>query len=68
MKTIANKSKNEYKYNCDICNKEISFKNNTMFQLIVKSGERTNKKVMDLCTECYKEIIESKLGGKDEVR
>lgn len=66
MKTIKNKSKNLYKYNCDICNKEISFKNNTMFQLIVKSGERNSRKVMDLCIECYEEIILNKIDRSKE--
>lgn len=58
MKELANKSKNTYKYYCDVCNKEISFNKNTMFQIIVKTGERSSKKIMDLCERCFKNKIE----------
>lgn len=52
MKTIADRSKNKYKYFCDRCNKEISFKDKTLHQIIDKYTYRNNKKKYDLCDKC----------------
>jgi len=61
MKTIANKSKNQYKYNCDNCGKEVSYKDNTLKQIHLKYKPNRTKKICDLCSECYEEIIKNKL-------
>ena len=54
MKTLADKSKNKYKYFCDRCNKEISFKNNTLHQLSDKYSEKHSRKAYDLCDKCMR--------------
>lgn len=59
MKTIADRSKNKYKYFCDRCNKEISFKNKTLHQLTDKYAERKSKRIYDLCDRCMK-ILENR--------
>ena len=54
MKILADKSKNRYKYFCDRCNKEISFKDNTLHQLSDKYSEKHSRKAYDLCDRCMK--------------
>lgn len=54
MKKIVDRSKNKYTYFCDRCNKEISFKDNTLHQIIDKYTDRNNKKKYDLCDRCMK--------------
>ena len=56
MKTLIDKSTNKYKYNCDRCNKEISFKDNTLKQVYIKYKANKSKKLCDLCDRCYKAL------------
>jgi hypothetical protein len=60
MKTLINKSTKEYRYNCDRCNREISFKDKTMKQIDVRynsNGANKTKKVCDLCNKCFKSLL-----------
>lgn len=73
MKIIGDRSRNKYRFFCDRCNKEISFDNCTLHQLIDKYGERTSKKRYDLCDRCLKLLDHSikkyhnqLLNGKDK--
>lgn len=60
MKILVNKSKNEYKYYCDICNKEISFEDKTRHTLSDKFEKNKSEKFCDLCSECFK-VFERKI-------
>lgn len=73
MKIIGDRSRNKYRFFCDRCNKEISFDNGTLHQLIDKYGERTSNKRYDLCDRCLKLLDHSikkyhnqLLNGKDK--
>lgn len=54
MKTLIDKAKKQYKYNCDRCKREISYKDNTLFQVHIKYKENKMIKKWDLCDKCYK--------------
>lgn len=54
MKTLINEYKKIYKYNCDRCNKEISFNDNTLRQVYIKFNTNKSKKICDLCDKCYR--------------
>lgn len=57
MKTLIDKKIGAiYRYNCDRCGKEISFKENTMFQIYIKQDNRNSKKFCDLCDRCYRSL------------
>lgn len=57
MKTLINASKKLYRYNCDRCGEQISFKANNLKQLYVKYDKNFNsKKVCDLCDKCFKSL------------
>ena len=66
MKSIKDKSKNQYKYNCDRCGKEISYKDNTLKQVHIKYKENRTKKMCDLCNRCYKSLYRGIFGKKEE--
>lgn len=55
MKILIDKTTKKYRYYCDRCNKEISFKDNTLKQLYVKEGKKTHK-LCDLCNKCYRSL------------
>lgn len=57
MVSIKDKSKGTYKYNCDICGKEVSYEENTLKQLHVKYERNKTKKICELCKDCYKRIL-----------
>lgn len=59
MKELVDPAKKKYKYNCDRCNKEISFENKTLFQLIVKYKSNKSKKIFDLCNRCYRAVVKA---------
>ena len=56
MVKVANRSKNQYSYYCDMCGKKVSYKDDNLFQLHVKTKPNKSKKVCELCDSCYKRI------------
>ena len=58
MKEQSEKWKNTYKYYCDVCKKEVSYKNDTLKQIHLKYKDNRTKKLYDLCDKCYEKLIE----------
>lgn len=56
MVILKDKSKRKFIYKCDMCGKVVSYKQDTLFQLHVKTKENKTKKVCELCDSCYKKI------------
>lgn len=54
MKTLENPSTRQYKYNCDRCGKEISFKERNLHQIYSKYQTFKSKKICDLCDKCFR--------------
>lgn len=45
-----------YRYHCDRCGREISYKENTLKQVHIKYSDRHSKKLCDLCERCYRSL------------
>ena len=59
MVKVANRSKNQYSYYCDMCGKEVSYSGDTLFQLHVKYKQNKSKKICELCDSCYKRVCKA---------
>ena len=59
MVKVANRSKNQYSYYCDMCEKKITYSDNTLFQLHVKTKPNKSKKLCELCDSCYKRVCKA---------
>ena len=57
MVSIKDRSKGTYKYNCDICGKEVSYDEDTLKQLHIKYKSNKTKKICELCNKCYTVIL-----------
>ena len=47
----------KYKYYCDRCQKEISYKEKTLRKITVQYDKNKSKKSCDLCDKCYKAFL-----------
>lgn len=70
MKTVLEINKRgygkKYKYNCDRCGKEISYREKTLKQVHIKFSDRHSKKLCDLCDKCYKSLVRGVFKKKEE--
>lgn len=53
MKRKINKSTNKCEFYCDRCDKKISYENETLKQIYVKTNNKNSKKMWDLCDRCF---------------
>jgi hypothetical protein len=53
----------KYKYVCDRCKKEISYKEKTLHKLIDQYDRSKSKKACDLCDKCYLAFLKGVFKG-----